>query len=173
MTATPTRPALTARTLLAAAALLTGAAVTGLAATASASATASSHPAAPGATIVSFTLRQTSNHTFELGRGSGVRVGFVQLSAADLMQGTRQLGHGAGNCVITRIGGGTADDQCTFTMVLPAGQIDLAGLATSTRSGPGPFQLAISGGTGRYAQARGYGLIKPGRSPMVTLHISG
>jgi hypothetical protein len=174
MQAGQVRHALRTRTVLASSALLLGAAVTGFAATASAasSATAGSPTAARAGTVISFTLKETSNQSFELGNGHGVRVGSVQLNADDLMQGTKQIGHDGGSCVITRFGGGTADDLCTITMVLPSGQIDLQGLTTSTKSGPGPFQLAITGGTGTYRTARGYAAVEPTQTPKVTLHIS-
>ncbi len=159
--------------MLASSALLLGAAVMGFAATASATSVAAGSPAvARAGTVISFTLKETSNQSFELGKGHGVRVGWVQLNADDLMQGTKQIGHDGASCVITRFGGGTADDLCTITMVLPGGQIDLQGLTTSTKSGPGPFQLAITGGTGTYRTARGYAAVEPTQTPKVTLHIS-
>ncbi|HUK73518.1 MAG TPA: hypothetical protein VLW50_33035 [Streptosporangiaceae bacterium] len=55
--------------------------------------------------------------------------------------------------------------------VLSHGQIDLSGLVTSTPSGPGTFQLAVTGGTGGtggYQDARGYAIVvqaTPRRSP--------
>ncbi len=60
----------------------------------------------------------------------------------------------------------------TLTVVLAHGQINLAGLVTDTKQGPGTFRLAITGGTGRYQSARGYATIVPSNSPKVTVHIS-
>jgi len=56
--------------------------------------------------------------------------------------------------------------------VLAHGQIDLAGLVTSTPHGPGAFQLAVTGGTGRYTSARGYATVAPGSAPKVTIHLT-
>ncbi len=44
--------------------------------------------------------------------------------------------------------------------------------ATSTPSGPGTFQLAVTGGTGNYQDARGYATVVPGNSPTVTIHLT-
>ena len=56
--------------------------------------------------------------------------------------------------------------------VLAHDQIDLSGLVTSTPSGPGPFQLAVTGGTGNYQNARGYATVAPGNTPTVTIHLT-
>ncbi|HEX9064875.1 MAG TPA: hypothetical protein VF843_07190 [Streptosporangiaceae bacterium] len=74
---------------------------------------------------------------------------------------------------MTRLGHGTADEMITITFILRGGQIDVTGVATSTKSGPGPFSLAITGGTGSYAGATGYASVAPAHSPRITLHVSG
>ena len=89
------------------------------------------------------------------------------------MRGGTQIGTDGGNCTITRLGGGTADDLCTLVAVLAGGQIDLSGLVTSTRQGPGTFQVAVTGGTGSYAGARGYATVVPAQRPRVTIHLTG
>ncbi len=70
------------------------------------------------------------------------------------MRGGTQIGYDGENYTVTRLGGGTADELCTVVAVLAAGQIDLAGLVTSTPQGPGTFQVAVTGGTGSYARRR-------------------
>jgi hypothetical protein len=129
--------------------------------------------ASPVGQTISYTETETSNHSFNLGSGHGVAVGFIQLSGNKLMQGGTQIGTDGGNCTITRLGGGTADELCTVVAVLAAGQIDLSGLVTSTPQGPGTFQVAVTGGTGSYASARGYATVVSGQHPRVTIHLTG
>ena len=132
-------------------------------------------PAAPsraGQTI-SYTETPISDHTFNLGSGHGDAVGFVELAANKLIQAGTQIGTDGENCTMTRLGGGTADSLCSVTDVFAGGQIDLAGLVTSTQQGPGTFQVAVTGGTGQYTGARGYAVIVAAQHPRVTIHLTG
>jgi hypothetical protein len=144
----------------------------GVAAAASA-ATASAAPVASRQTVISFTQHETSDHNFNLGSGHGIAVGLIQLAADNDYQGSRQIGHDGGSCTMTRLSGGTADELCNVTFALTRGQIDAAGLVTSTPSGPGTFTIAITGGTGAYAGARGQATVVPARSPKITLRLGG
>ncbi|MGO8886170.1 MAG: hypothetical protein ACLPUO_13560 [Streptosporangiaceae bacterium] len=45
-------------------------------------------------------------------------------------------------------------------------------LVASTPNGPGAFRLAVTGGTGRYQDARGYAAVVPSHSPKVTVHLT-
>lgn len=114
-----------------------------------------------------------SDQTFHLGPKSGIAVGFVELVASDDMQGTTKLGHDGGSCTVTRLSEGTADELCDITFVLAGGQVDTAGLVTSTPSGPGAFRLAIVGGTGTYSTASGQATVVPAQAPTVTLRLAG
>jgi len=129
-------------------------------------------PAGPAGQTISYTESETSDHAFNLGSGHGIAVGYVELSANKLMQGGRQIGHDGAECTITRLGG-TADSLCSVVDVFARGQIDLAGLVASTPQGPGTFQLAVVGGTGRYQDARGYATVVPAQQPQVTIHLAG
>jgi hypothetical protein len=120
---------------------------------------------------ISFIEHETSDQTFNLGNGHGVAVGFVELAANDDVQGHHKIGHDGGSCTITRLSHGTADDLCQVTFVLTGGQIDAAGLVTSTPAGPGTFTVAIVGGTGAYSRARGQATVIPAQSPQVTIHL--
>jgi hypothetical protein len=70
----------------------------------------------------------------------------------DLYRNGEKVGEDGGTCTVTRIAaGGAATLHCLGTNSLPGGQISVQGLAA-----PGePFELAITGGTGRYSKARG------------------
>jgi len=133
--------------------------------------TASAAPASAGTTI-SFTEHNISDQTFNLGTAHGIAVGYVELVANKLMQGSKQIGHDGLSFTVTRLGNGSADELASSVEVLAHGQIDLSGLVTSTPAGPGTFQLAVTGGTGIYQDARGYATVVPGNTPRVTIHLA-
>jgi hypothetical protein len=58
----------------------------------------------------------------------------------------QQVGHGW--VTVTLVGGQVTQDHAT--LVFKAGQVDAAGIQASN-----PFQLAVTGGTGRFQNARG------------------
>ena len=133
--------------------------------------TATATPAA-AATTISFTEVNISDHTFNLGSAHGIAVGYVELSADKLMQGGKQIGHDGQSFTVTRLSNGSADGVISAVEVLAGGQIDLSGLVTSTPAGPGTFQLAVTGGTGTYQDARGYATVVPGNTPAVTIQLA-
>ena len=135
--------------------------------------TAAATPASAAGQTISYTETQISDHGFNLGSGHGIAVGFVELGANKLMQGGTQIGTDGESCTVTRLGGGTADELCTVVADLAGGQIDLSGLVTSTPQGPGTFQVAVTGGTGSYAGARGYATVVSAQHPRVTIHLTG
>ena len=128
--------------------------------------------AKPAGQTISFTEHQISDHHFNLGSGHGIAVGAIELSADKLMRGSHQIGRDGTSCTITRLSARSADDLCSDILVLAHGQIDLAGLVTSTPHGPGTFQLAVTGGTGRYQRARGNATVVPSQNPKVTVHLT-
>jgi hypothetical protein len=133
--------------------------------------TAAAAPAS-AATVITFTEHNISDKTFNLGSGHGIAVGYVELVANKLMQGGKQIGHDGLSLTVTRLGNGSADELASAVEVLAHGQIDLSGLVTSTPAGPGTFQLAVTGGTGNYQDARGYATVVPGNTPTVTIHLT-
>lgn len=77
------------------------------------------------------------------------------------------MGHGAVTVVFVAPPNITQDHA---TLVLKDGQIDVAGVQASN-----PFQLAVTGGTGRYQNARGQATVKllpgPGNKTLITLSL--
>jgi hypothetical protein len=128
--------------------------------------------AAPAGQTITFTERNVSDHSFNLGSGHGFAVGYVELVANKLIHNGTQVGRDGQSYTVTRRGDGSADEVVSATEVLAHGQIDLAGLVTSTPKGPGTFQLAVTGGTGRYQNARGYATVVPGAAPKVTIRLT-
>ena len=122
---------------------------------------------------ISFVSHPVSDKIFHLGKSSAFGVGLVELLAGNDMQGHAKIGHDDIVEIVTRLSNGTADEMVNGTFTLRGGQIDVNGTATSTASGPGVFDLAITGGTGAYASAVGYARVVPTNLPRITLHISG
>jgi hypothetical protein len=74
--------------------------------------------------------------------------------------------------ILLAAGAGVAIAAAAPASAGQAGQIDLAGLVQSTPQGPGPFDMAVTGGTGRYQDARGYATVVPSQNPKVTVHLT-
>ena len=81
-------------------------------------------------------------------------------------QPSQLVGHGW--VIGTLVGGQVTQDHAT--LVLKDGQIDAAGIQASN-----PFQLAVTGGTGRFQNARGQATVKvlpgPGNKALITLSL--
>jgi hypothetical protein len=77
----------------------------------------------------------------------------------------------AGHGFVTVILVGSNSSQIHATLVLGQGQVDAAGVQGSSNT----FQLAVTGGTGRYQNARGQADVKllpgPGNKALITLHL--
>jgi hypothetical protein len=75
---------------------------------------------------------------------------------------------GQGYVTVILVGGNAEQDHAT--LVLKQGQIDVAGIQASN-----PFQLAVTGGTGRFQNARGEATVKllpgPGNQASITLSL--
>ncbi|MER6274891.1 hypothetical protein ABT270_09650 [Streptomyces sp900105245] len=65
-----------------------------------------------------------------------------------------KVGETHGTCTTTR-GGADEAEQCVVTYVLPGGQLTVQGLYFNYLD-QGPFDNAITGGTGEYKKARGW-----------------
>ncbi|MFE1560608.1 hypothetical protein ACFW6V_37195 [Streptomyces sp. NPDC058734] len=65
-----------------------------------------------------------------------------------------QIGETHGSCVTTR-GGADEAEQCLVTYILPGGQLTTQGVYFNYLD-QGPFDSAITGGTGKYKKARGW-----------------
>jgi hypothetical protein len=92
-------------------------------------------------------------HQHKPGVGDEIIVSQPIFRAANPAQ---QVGHGW--VTVTLVGGRVSQDHAT--LVLKQGQVDAAGIQASN-----PFQLAVTGGTGRFQNARGQATVHllPGR----------
>jgi hypothetical protein len=72
----------------------------------------------------------------------------------DLFRHGEKVGTSGGVCTLVRLDPpATFAAQCVATLQLPKGQITVQGLINFAETGP--FQVAITGGTGRYKTAHG------------------
>jgi hypothetical protein len=94
--------------------------------------------------------------------GAGPTVGDEFVTAQRLVRRGRPVGRAGGSCQIVAPARGVNrfTFNCTVTLRLPTGQIVLHGLATFGEQGPQPMRTAITGGTGRYRQARGQATVE-------------
>jgi allene oxide cyclase-like protein len=110
--------------------------------------------AAAGSQSFTVVAHHLSDTTVDNGR-KGFSAGDYDVHTDRLTQSGHRVGWDTGNCLTTRVGAKSSDQTCEFVLHLKHGQIDASGAVRSGRGGPGTFPLAIAGGTGRYADARG------------------
>jgi hypothetical protein len=124
---------------------------------------AAADDAAPGVTTLRFFERDTQQTQLDLG-AKGPGAGDQFLFAGDVFDrpGGVKLGHTAGQCVTLSGDATNGDAMCTETFVLGNGEINIQGLAnTGALFARGEVvPLAITGGTGAYANARGEGTVQ-------------
>ena len=77
----------------------------------------------------------------------------------------QQVGHGW--VTVTLVGGQVTQDHAT--LALKGGQVDAAGIQASN-----PFQLAVTGGTGQFQNARGQATVRllPGNANRAQITLS-
>lgn len=99
--------------------------------------------------VIHFTTKQAHQTLIDNGT-PGFGVDDVVVFSNDLYQDGAKIGEDGGTCTVVR-GGDALTMHCLGTNTLPDGQIAVQGLAA-----PGePFELAITGGTGRYRAVHG------------------
>ncbi|MFI1657601.1 hypothetical protein ACH4ZU_22185 [Streptomyces sp. NPDC020472] len=91
------------------------------------------------------------------------KVGDVMAFADDLYKtkGGDKTGRDGVTCAVVRVSGDQADMNCVGTIVLnggPGGQLTAQALVTldTTNQAPAAYDLAVTGGTGDFKDARGY-----------------
>ena len=143
----------TKTTTIRAAGVLAAAATLGVAATA---ATAS-------ADRPTITVTAVTTHEALLTIGTpGDPTGNQFVSAHDLYRGGHKVGVDGASCqIIDVVPPDSLRVQCLASLSLPQGQLTGQGLVTIDEAGTSPFTLAITGGTGAYAAARGQLTVHP------------
>ena len=89
-------------------------------------------------------------------------IGNEFVSAHRLFRGGRQVGVDGAVCqIIDLVGAESMRVQCVASLRLPKGSLTAQGLPTFVESGDQSFTLAVTGGTGAYASARGQVTVRP------------
>ena len=116
------------------------------------------------------TLRLTTvavpdrNTDLDLGE-PGLSAGDTQVFLDDVQRGGRTVGTSAGSCTVTAVSESRLAVVCTATLTLPEGTLTLQGVGDEDPTvGPTGFEWAVTGGTGRFADAGGEltGTFRPG-----------
>ncbi len=110
--------------------------------------------------IINLTTTLVQDTELDLG-DEGLSQGDRFVFADDVFLDDEKVGTDGGECVIVLFTPGPDPDddpealtaQCVATVSLPDGQITVQGLVDFTE--PGPFTIAITGGTGKYRTAHG------------------
>jgi allene oxide cyclase-like protein len=104
------------------------------------------------------------NTDLDLGE-SGLSPGDTQVFLDDVQRNGRTVGTNAGSCTITTVSESRLAVACTATLTLPEGQLTFQGASDEDPAvGPTGFVWAVTGGTGRFADAGGEatGTFRPG-----------
>jgi hypothetical protein len=83
---------------------------------------------------------------------AGSTVGDMYVYSGSGMKDGREVVHGGGSCQIIHVDGEKITTQCLITMELEGGSLSLQSLWVT---GASPLDMAITGGTGGYRNARG------------------
>jgi hypothetical protein len=112
---------------------------------------AASHPGGHDRGVIELTTKRIHRNVIDHGT-PGFSEDDVIVFSNDLYRGNQKVGEDGGSCTVTRIADdGSVTAHCLGTNSLPGGQLSTQGLAP----GSGLFELAITGGTGRYSHAHG------------------
>jgi hypothetical protein len=127
--------------------------------------------AAPADQVIRLTASGGGDHNIDLGR-HGFSAGDMQVTSAALASGGHRAGRFIGSCQATRVTKSVEEQLCTWVFALHKGTISTTGNVSGTREGPGPFDFAVTGGTGQYAGAHGYLHVEPAsRQPVFEVHL--
>jgi hypothetical protein len=104
------------------------------------------------------------NTDLDLGE-PGPSAGDTQVFVDDVQRNHRTIGTSAGSCTILSLSDIRLVGTCSATVTLPEGSLTVQGaFDEDPQVGPTGFVWAVTGGTGRYATARGevVGTFRPG-----------
>jgi hypothetical protein len=104
------------------------------------------------------------NTDLDLGQ-PGPSAGDTQVFLDDVQRDGRTVGTSAGSCTLTTISDTRLAGACTATLILPEGSLTTQGaFDEDPATGPAGYTWAVTGGTGRYAEAAGevVGAFRPG-----------
>ena len=112
-------------------------------------------PAAAGDQPLRLSTEVIRNTDLDLG-DPGPSAGDTQVFLDDVRRDGRSIGTSAGSCTLVEFTETRLVGHCTATLTLPKGAITAQGaFSENPNEGPTGFVWAVTGGTGRYADAGG------------------
>jgi hypothetical protein len=112
---------------------------------------AAESPAEGQVEVLEIAVETDQYEILDLGR-PGASVGDMDVYSGKAVNGGSRVAHGGGSCQVMHIDGDKITTQCLITMELERGSLTLQSLWVK---GTSPLDMAISGGTGVYRNARG------------------
>ncbi|MEU2390456.1 hypothetical protein [Streptomyces sp. NPDC007369] len=101
--------------------------------------------------IVEAQLRTDQWHVIDAAP-EGPSLGDQDVYSGTALKDGRKIGSGGGSCQVIHVEGTDVTTQCVLTIELERGSVTLQALWTK---GPEPLDMAVTGGTGAYRNARG------------------
>lgn len=101
--------------------------------------------------VLELKVQNDQHETNDLGP-EGPSLGDMDVYSGTALQDGRRVGYGGGSCQVVRIEGEKLTTQCLITMELERGSLTMQSL---WNSGTSSLDMAITGGTGAFSDARG------------------
>ncbi|MFF9342585.1 MULTISPECIES: hypothetical protein [unclassified Streptomyces] len=101
--------------------------------------------------VIELTVRNDQYTSVDHGP-AGPSLGDTDLYSGTGVEDGRDVGRGGGTCQVIHVRGAAVTSQCVITMEVARGSLTMQSLWTK---GASPLDMAITGGTGAYAGARG------------------
>ncbi|MEU7281160.1 hypothetical protein AB0A69_20590 [Streptomyces sp. NPDC045431] len=101
--------------------------------------------------VLEVTVRNDQYTAVDLGP-TGPSLGDMDVYSGTAVKDGHAIGRGGGTCQVIQIEGDTQTSQCLITMEVARGSVTMQSLWTK---GVGSLDMAITGGTGEYSNARG------------------
>ncbi|MFF0747960.1 hypothetical protein [Streptomyces sp. NPDC004267] len=102
--------------------------------------------------ILELKVRNDQYTAVDLGP-AGPSLGDMDVYSGTAIKDGRGVGRGGGQCQVIALSGAETTSQCVLTMEVESGSLTMQSLWT--KGGTAPLDMAITGGTGAYAGARG------------------
>ncbi|MFI7339116.1 hypothetical protein ACIBUY_14385 [Streptomyces sp. NPDC050085] len=102
--------------------------------------------------VLDLAVRYDQHEALDVGP-AGPSLGDTNVYSGIAVQDGRDVGRGGGTCQVVRVEGTAATTQCLLTLETERGSLTMQSLWKT--GGRGPLDMAITGGTGDFADARG------------------
>ncbi|MFD4656120.1 hypothetical protein ACFWP2_10885 [Kitasatospora sp. NPDC058444] len=102
--------------------------------------------------VLELKVQNDQYEALDLG-AAGPSLGDMDVYSGTAVQDGRSVGRGGGSCQVVQVEGEDITTQCLITMAVEGGSLTMQSLWTKGTSTP--LDMAVTGGTGAYAGARG------------------